>query len=283
MSGRRAIVGFCMLCALLVSAFAAQSASAVTKGTTAHTCTTETPFTEGKNKFSDAHCTVVAGNGTFGHKEIPANTTTHTTLGNEKTNAGTTGPTPGILKATVATIPIELEAQEVMSTGAWFENRTEPNGEHYSLGEGVIDFKKVKVNNPANCKVEQAGSGAEEIRTTQLIAHTKGQEEPMFLKFEPKAGEATPFAEFEIVNNGGVCAAAQKVKIVGSVKCRPNGATCEFEHEDVTTQGKLRFGSAAGPKAGLKGKITITAGLGKETDPEPGKTNPIAATTVETP
>jgi len=282
MTGRRAVVGLCMLCALLVSAFAAQGASAVTKGTTAHTCVNAPgTYTPGTNKFEDAHCTKVNNStGPFGHVEISAGKTTHAILTNTNTSADTKSAEPGFLKATVATIPIKLESTEIHSTKGWLENRTEPNGEHYAIGEGVIHFKGVTVKEPANCKVVQ-GAKTGEVETTQLVAHTKGQEENMFLKFEPKAGVATAFAEFEIANNGGVCAAAQKVKIVGSVKCRPNGATCIFTHEDGTTQGTLRFGSAAGPKAGLEGKITITAGEGKE---EEGKTtNPIAATTVETP
>ena len=275
-------MGLWMLCALLVSAFAAQSASAVTKGTTAHTCTTETPFTAGTNKFEDAHCTKINNTtGTFGHKEIKANTTTHALLTNAGTSANTAEAEPLFLKMTIATIPIVLKATGVSSTEGWLENRTEPNGEHYTIGEGKLDLTGMTVAEPANCKVEQAGSAAGEVRTTQLVAHTKGQEENMFLKFEPKAGVATAFAEFEIVNNGGVCAAAQKLKFVGSFKARPNGATIVCTHADITTQGTLRFGSAAGPKGGLEGKITIKAGEGKEGEGKP--TNPIAPTTVETP
>jgi hypothetical protein len=50
MNGRRAILDLCMLCALLVSAFAAQSASAA--GTTGFTCKAGAA----EAGFSDAHC-----------------------------------------------------------------------------------------------------------------------------------------------------------------------------------------------------------------------------------
>jgi hypothetical protein len=82
MTGRtRAIAGACLLCALLVSAFAAQSASAVTKGTTAFTCK-ET----GTGDFKDAHCKegVSPGTGSFKHVEVAKDTTTHITVTDEK-------------------------------------------------------------------------------------------------------------------------------------------------------------------------------------------------------
>ncbi|HUB99003.1 MAG TPA: hypothetical protein VMS11_04175 [Solirubrobacterales bacterium] len=295
MIGRRAVVGVCMLCALLVSAFAAQSASAVTKGTTAFTCAkVAQPGVKTTKGFSDEHCTKPTENNEkelekvkFEHVEIAQDVTTHAKLTNEKTANETTEAEPGLLKATVATIPIELKATGVASTsGGWLENKKveveKEKFEHYSFGEGQINFTGVTVVTPKNCKVVSAlGEGV--VETTQLVATTKGQGD--FLKFEPKAGPATAFAEFEIVKGPGAeeCAAAQKVKIVGSVKGVPNGATTTFTHEEVTTQGTLRFGSAAGPKAGLTGKATITAGKGKDNVEKPEPTNPIAATTVETP
>ncbi|HUB98596.1 MAG TPA: hypothetical protein VMS11_02110, partial [Solirubrobacterales bacterium] len=276
----RATIGLCVLCVVGCSALAVQGAGAVTFGTTGFTCAKGEPPA---NLWGE-HCLTSNPEGgeaqEFGHKEINAGKTTHAILTNEKTKNKTTAAQELFLKATIATIPIKFEATVVSSTKGWLENRT--NGsEHYTIGEGVLHFQNIKVIEPANCKVVQ-GAKTGEVETTQLVAHTKGQTEAeMFLQAEPAAGAATSFAEFEIANNGGTCAAAQKVKLVGSVKCKRNGATIEFTHEEVTTQGKLRFGSAVGPKFGLEGKITIKAGEGKE---EEGKsTNPVAATTVNTP
>ncbi|HUB98600.1 MAG TPA: hypothetical protein VMS11_02130 [Solirubrobacterales bacterium] len=252
----RAVTGLCMICIVAFSAIGAQSASAVTKGTTAYTCKVpgvgDTPVGA---SFSDAHCTVAGGS--TRHVEIPANTTTHTTVGNENTQNGTTESTPFSLKATVATIPIKITATGVTTTnGAWLENKTE-GAEHYAFGKGKVLFTGVVVHEPANCTVVQ-GARVDEIETEELEGTTKGQGD--FVKFAPVTGNV--IAEFEIVNSGGTCAAAQKVKIIGSVKGKPNGATIEFTHEEGTTQGTLRFGSAVGPKAGLEGKLTVKAGRG---------------------
>ena len=67
MHRRRAVVGLCMLSALLISAFAAQGAAA-TKGTTAFTCQEKAGGT-----FTDAHCKT-AGSGHFESIERPQDT-----------------------------------------------------------------------------------------------------------------------------------------------------------------------------------------------------------------
>ncbi|HUB98599.1 MAG TPA: hypothetical protein VMS11_02125 [Solirubrobacterales bacterium] len=275
MNRLRAAIGLCALCVVVCSAFGAQEAGAAPTGTTAFTCAKDLGALRGEHCLSSGSAPAE-----YGHKEIAEEVTTHATVGNEKTSGETTAAIPFVLKATVATIPIKIEASGLMTTnGAWLENRIDPStGEHYASGEGQINFTGVTVPEPANCKIVQ-GEKTGEVETTQLVATTKGQGD--LLKIEPVAGAATAFAEFEISNNGGTCAAAQKVKLVGSVLVNPNGATVEFTHVEVTTQGKLRFGNAAGPKAGLEGKATITAGAKKFNEGEP--TNPIAATTVPTP
>jgi len=280
----RATIGLCVLCVVGCSALAVQGAGAVTFGTTGFTCAKGAqPGGETTKGFSDEHCTAAAANDAthlenvkFEHVAVPESTTTEGLVTNQNTNAGTTGPTPFFLKATIATIPIKLEATGVSTTeGAWGENRKE-GSEHYAFGEGKTRYTGVKVVEPANCKVVQ-GANTGEIETTQIVGTTKGQ--GMAGKLQPKAGEATAFAEFEIVQNGAnPCAAAQKVKIVGSIQGTPNGATIEYTHEGTTAQKTLRFGSAAGPIIGLEGKTTGVGGAKGS-----GLFFPGAATTVETP
>ncbi|HUB99002.1 MAG TPA: hypothetical protein VMS11_04170 [Solirubrobacterales bacterium] len=266
-----------MLCALLVSAFAAQSASAVTKGTTGFTCKVPAEGDKAVGEaFSDAHCTKSSPSGTFRHVEVPENTLFEGFTTNEGTQNETKEASALFLKATVATIPIKLKATGAFGEGVGQQTKDPTTGEHYGFGEGKTTYTGVTVVEPANCKVVQ-GAKTGEVETTQLVGTGKGQE--MAGRLEPKAGANTAFAEFEIANNGGVCAAAQKVKIVGSIKGTPNGATIEYTHEGTTAQGTLRFGSIVGPKVGVELKTT---GKGRIKGSE-GPYFPGGATTIETP
>ena len=214
--------------------------------------------------------------------EIGENVTTHATVGNEKTKNETTESTSFELKATIATIPVAINAKQVMSTdGAWLENKKDPTtGEHYVFGEGKINFTQATLTEPANCEVEQGGVKGV-VETNLLEGTTKGQGDGVL--FKPKVGEV--FAEFKIV--GASCIAAQTIKVVGSVLGTLNGATTEFQHgkvtpaEGTTGQGTLRIGSKTGPKAGIEGKVTITAGTNKFNE-NPGATHPIVTKTVLT-
>jgi uncharacterized membrane protein len=60
MTGRRAIVGICMLCSLFISAVAAQSAMAVS-GTTAFTCVKD------KGTLIGEHCLTTGSGFPYGH------------------------------------------------------------------------------------------------------------------------------------------------------------------------------------------------------------------------
>ena len=110
MTGRRAVIGLCMLCALLVSALAAQGASAA--GLTAFTCKKGTGDTGAQ--FTKEHCKPSeSGSGEYGHFKITENEVTHATLSNEKTDEKTEGRDISILKETIAATPLELKAKVV--------------------------------------------------------------------------------------------------------------------------------------------------------------------------
>jgi hypothetical protein len=274
MSGRKAIVGLCMACALVFSAVAAQGAQAA--GTTAFTC-----IHSGTGTLWGEHC--LASNPGHGetsgweHVAIANTEETHAKLTNEKTTVGTAGAEPARLRTVVGGVAVELESTVVASlTGATLQNGEE-GGEMFSHGTGQITFSNVTVVEPAHCAVEgiTAPGGPGMVTTTPLTATTKGQ--GMNLKFSPVTAPA--FTEFKLVNNGGTCAAANPaVKIDGTVLGQPDatgGATTTFNEEAITGTKELRFGSPTGPAAGLEGKITISAGKKPETEP----THPISATT----
>jgi hypothetical protein len=281
MNGRRAIVGLCMLCALLVSAFAAQSASAVTKvkGTTAFTCKPVTPV-DNTVGFSKAHCRpedAVSTKATFEHFEIPPNTTTKIT-GNNKTTGGESEATKLVSTAFGATI--ELSGKVTEGEG-WMTNAVEGK-EHYTHGEGTITYKEVSVVKPANCIVQTDGPLKEKgeagvIHTEPLKATTKGQGDR--LKFEPKEG--TVFARFWI--EGATCPLKENTfSVSGTVLGTPNGATTNFTEADTTAQNTLKLGAN---KAGLSGTLTLEGKHpgDKEKGKEEDKTyEPLSVTTVET-
>lgn len=282
MIGRRAIVSLCMLCALAVSALAAQSAGAATKGTTAFTCAKVTPAA-GTAGFSKEHCTpsdAVSTNAAFEHVAINENTTTHITVTNEKTNAATNGPTSAVFKSTAAGAEFQLVATGVHGEGG-LENKKEgpgdPNpGEHYiHVHELTLTFTGV-TESLLKCEVfthNEAGSGEKGvIHTEPLTITSTGQGDS--LKITPKTG--TVFASFTLKG----CAIEGTYKVVGSLTCKPNGATINCSHEEVTTQGTLKLGSAFGPKAGYAGSVTVT---GSHKEEGVGTTKPLSVTTVETP
>ncbi|HSS33973.1 MAG TPA: hypothetical protein VLL27_11905, partial [Solirubrobacterales bacterium] len=207
MNSRKTIIGLAVLCALVVSAFAAQAASAV--GTTGYTCK-ETP---GTGTFKAGHCKPSdAGAGNFSHVAYGLGTTTELLA----TDANTAGEHTGaVLKSTVSGSAVELVAKEV--SGAGTTANSEVGGEMVASGEGPLKYSGVS-EKLLGCKVTGKPGGAGVVETKQLFASTAGVGDK--LKFTPKEG--TVFAEFELTE----CAVGPTtVKVVGSVLGVPDGAT----------------------------------------------------------
>ncbi len=235
MTARKVIVGLCMLCALLVSAVAAQGASAA--GTTAYTC--KAGAGEGPNKFSEDHCkTVDNATGTFGHFKIEKGTKTAIT--------GSSGGTSVFLHSVQSGVEEELEATGVSGSG-FMENKETAGGEMYAHGTGVITYTGVSVVKPSGkgCKVK-----GENVVTNELTATTEGSSTS--LKFTPASGEV--FASFEIEGcSTTVLNGLYEVK--GSVTSSSiSGATTNFDRTATTNLNTLKV---RGQKAGLAGTLTI--------------------------
>ncbi len=273
MTGRRAIVGLCLLCALFVSAVPVQGANAETKGTTVFTCKPGASSDDGAGNFKDAHCKE-AGAG-FGHKTVAAETTTEVIDSNI-----TTGPERSIavLNSTQAGIAEEIVAKKV-SPGAgtpWVENRT-TGSEHYYEGEGKLLYEEVEITKPAGkgCKVKGG-----QVETTQMKFTTMATEkdpklsEEMVLKVEP--AEGTVFAAFEI--EGCTLGALNGLyKVEGSFKATPEGATLSTTEAGVTAQNTLKL---RGQKTGIGGLISIS---GRDEEAGDSGFTPLTVTTVNTP
>jgi len=273
MNGRRAIVGLCMFCALLLSAFAAQGASAASNGTTAFTCVS----TPGSGTFKAAHCKPSDAGGTgFTHVEVAENTTTEVSITSEKTNAGTTAATPTIFKAVVGGVELKLESTEVHGTGT-MENKKDPTtGEHYIEGIANITYTNVKDVGPSACEVyTDVGVGEPDgekgVVHAEVVMTTKGQGDS--IKFTPVGAN---FAQFNLRNckNAGI---NNTYKVIGSATCKPDGATINCNHAELTTAKTLRLQSAVGPVAGYESSVTVSARAKGG-----GAFTPLSVTTKET-
>ena len=255
MKTSRRTIGLGLLCALIVSAFAAQAASAVSQ--TAVECTTTgTPLNS--DRFSDAHCKSKGAGQPFFHAATPFATKTATVGTNITTG---TAWEPAVLKANVAGVSITIEAQEVtFASGATIENTETAGGEMYA--EGLLPglhIANVTTRVP-NCGVAgmPPGGGADTAGTIQSVpirATTKGQGEGI-VKFEPQSG--IQLAEFTFT--GASCAlAGSPWPIYGTItSSKTEGATIPFVHNTITATKSLRLKDPnTGPIAGLTARVTI--------------------------
>ncbi len=269
MIGHRTAIGLSLLGALLICAFAAQSASAAfvpAVNTTAFTC-----VPEGGNKdFKDAHCDekVAAGTGKFGHELIPAGET-KTSITNAKTNAATTAAEPSVLKGTLGGVAAEITAKTVSGSG-FIENEEIPAGSKNHQVTGTVDtkFTEITINKPLNCTTKEivVKSFFKGVEKGGPEANTMG------LEFIPDPTE-TPFAKIPF--EGEKCALKGKtLEVTGTAiatgtpnpKERWSGATVFFTNE--MTKETLKIGE--GP-AEFSSKTTVTMS---------GGGNPLSLTTV---
>jgi hypothetical protein len=250
MTGRKTVLGLCMLCALALSAVAAQGASA--KGTTAVTCVV------GSGTLHGAHC-LETGTAAASKHVTFGTTPTELSGTNANTASETTAARESILKETIAGTELELKSTGLSGTGSM--TNSESGGEMIASGSGTITYSGVTVAKPAGkgCKVftdvtATKTKGAEGVIDANVKATTLGQEEgkPMFLKFEPSSG--TAFATFFVECTTKVAALEGTWEITGSIKCPTSGATVLCSHEETTTQNTLK---GKGSKAGLDGALTI--------------------------
>lgn len=267
MSGRKAIVGLCVLCSLAFVAIAAPNASAL--GTTAFTCKKVTPAV-GTAGFSDAHCkSAVSSNAEYEHVEIKENTTTEITGTSDRTAACE----PWILRSVSSGVELELRSKCVHITSGTLHN-VKVGEEHVATGTARLTYTEVEVLKPKEkgCEVftDEGVKGAKGmVGTEELTTTTAGQE--MAAKSQPPAGK--PFASF-IVEGCTIGALNHTYEVTGSIKTTSiNGATWEYTEANTTEQGTLKL---SGQKAGIEGVLTIK-GKHPELDKE---YTPISATTT---
>jgi hypothetical protein len=278
MTGRRAIVGLCMLCALAISAVAAQSAMAVT-GTTAFTCVKDANGT-----LKGEHCLTGGTGENYKHVEIPQDTTTEIQITNAKTKNETKEATNTIFKVVLAGVPLEFSATGVTGTGTLTNKKDAATGEHYTTGTITYKYTGVTVVAPAGkgCEVfTDKGVGEPHGTAGEIDWHadftTQGQGDS--IKFTPAAstGAGAPFATFNVTCTTKIPFLEGTWEITGSATCKPTaptGATIHCLHNEMTTANTLK---AKGSKTGLEGTITVS---GRANSGEAYK--PLSFTTVTT-
>ncbi|HEX5610816.1 MAG TPA: hypothetical protein VFX45_12085 [Solirubrobacterales bacterium] len=250
MKARKSVAGAFLLCALLLSALAAQGASAA--GTTAFTCASAGGVGPG---FSKEHCKpadAVQSGANFKHVAIANGTTTELNITNANTNAETNAATTLITKATVAGLPLELTSTGVSGSGTI--TNTFENEEH--IAHGTVTFTTTGVIAHNGCRVftdSAAGTGEEGvIHTEPLKFTTKGQGHNV--KFEPVAGNV--IKRFELTDCP-MPALNGTYTVTGSYTCPLEGATIVCSHAATTTQNTLKLNGAI--KMGIAGSLTPKA------------------------
>jgi len=229
MTGHRSAVALCLLFALSISAMAAQTAVAATPGgTTALTCKKKAEA--GGAGFSKSHCKAadaVEAGAEYEHAAFSAPTEV------EVSNKNTAGePQTATIRGVVSSTTVEVQATEVTGTGT-VSNQLTTRGEHFIQGEAALTYGNATVAAPAGkgCKVKGGKVVTESLAVTS-------SEQGDTLRFSPAKG--TLFASFQI-EGCSITALNGTYKVVGSVKCPPDGATITCTGASTTEQGTFEM------------------------------------------
>jgi hypothetical protein len=256
MIGRRAVAGLALLCALVFSAFPAQSAFAETPETTAFECTANAKVLD----FSDAHCDVTATPASkFGHTKLSSTVETAVTATNAKTASATTASTPAVLEGEVALTKVKITCTKVSGSGTLINEEPAP-GKMQVKGTGKGEASGCTVEKPLKCVVKEpiVGEGTA-ITRTNLGA---GKNE-MGTETSPASG--TVFTTIEFLNKGAEACGLnkQKFNIEGTeIGTSPLGSTEATQESGATVvtgpDSKLTLGGKPASLSGI-GTGTVTA------------------------
>src|SRR3954451_1919864 len=267
MTGYRTTVGLCLLCAIVVSAVAAQSASALIGGTTMYTCK---KLGAGHN-FKKAHCKSAdfsVGSGEYEHVTVPEGTTTEFSTTNKKNGLTTESAIITKLKSTIAGIAFEIQGTEIAGFGTLTNTPGKP-GEHTVSGVGTFFHNGLTVTAPKEkgCKVKGG-----EIKTNPLRISRSSLE--MELSIEPVEPEEA-IEKFEI-EGCSVGALNGEYELKRSASATVDGSTLAFTDPHITEQGTL---TPRSKKAAIEGTTTIS---GKDAAAGDTEYTPLSFTTTFT-
>ena len=280
MTRRRFSLCLCILSAVAFSAIAAETALA---GQTAFTCVSTASILE----FKTNHCVPGETGTAFGHVSFTEET--HAKFSNERTDEKTEKATATTLKQEISATKVEIKAAGAIEGLGALRNEeldSEMRASAESNTSGIA-YNGVKVEAPAGkgCKVfEDKGGvkGAEGIIKTQPVkGHTTATGAVDEVVIEPVTSELFATFFLECTPGLGVPEAIEGTwEVSGSLKCPSHGATIACVHQEITGQKTLQVAVANAKhpvvKAGLEGKMTITAGRQPPTEP----TSPVSSTTT---
>lgn len=260
MTGRRAVTGFSLLCALLFCAFAAPNALAV-KGTTMYACESGVKNAD----YKDAHCNekVTAGTGSFGHVEIKPVTETQVSVTNGKTAENTTKSTSLVIsvKELLTKENVEIVCESVTSgTGAATHLENKEAKPMEAEGPTELKYEKCKMPVPAGevCKVKEPIVVKANIKTKVI----KEVPEEMGLETSPTAKEFLSTISIE-ENVAGKCtnlAKASPYAFNGTTIGTPGGTATGRGATMSTTAGTTEKTLILGGKAAVL-TSTITTSM----------------------
>jgi hypothetical protein len=186
-TSHRIPIGLALLFALLLCAFAAQSASAASaKNVTAFACVKAEKAKTGE--FNDAHCDSVNAKteGEYNHVLV-AQKNTALEVTNQQTKSSTTESTSAVLKGVLAGIVLEVVCKTV-SGEATLSNEEPVAKEHRVKSSITTNFSSCKVEKPAKCTIKEPIVVAGEAEGVEELGAGKNE---MGLEVKPAGGGKT--------------------------------------------------------------------------------------------
>jgi len=246
MTRRRSVVGLSLLSALLLSAFVAQSASALptttSKNTTAFTCI---PTANNTGDFKDEHCdeTGTLGKEKYAHGVISEKITKNIEASNCKVTNATKDCESAILRATIFGAKTEITCATVKNNAAnSFLENSEPEAKKHTLsGTAETEFTECTVKTPLKCAVKEPIVSKAKVHGVEGMEGPKGEKNAMGFEFIGE-GEEETFAELTFKNKGEEKCALNgtTVKVKGKVVAT-NGPTTESAQENKASGATLVF------------------------------------------
>ncbi len=240
---RRAVIGLSLLSALLVCAFAAQSASALKPPTSANT----TAFTcvKGAGKdFKDAHCDeAVPQTGEFGHVAIANDTTTEIDLTNSAVTESTKKSEPAIFTATIALSKIEIECLKVKSIvkTSTVHNVEPVSKQHTFTGTIETEFSECNVKKLTKCVVSEPLIFKFNVHGVEGMEGPKGEKNAMGIEFVGDGPEEL-IGSITLTNKGAeACSLHNKTFPISGSMIATNGPTTESKQDNKHSGSTLVF------------------------------------------
>jgi hypothetical protein len=234
MIGRRTAVGLSLFCALAISSFATQNASATQAvNTTALTCVKG----GGLQDFKDAHCNNLAekGKGEYGHEPIKANITTEI----EATNTENVN-----FSSSFAGVKVGGVCKKATTSGNLHNMDSE--GKHTVTGELSTQISECTVEKPTKCVIQEP-----------LVVETT------FVGVEGLGPEKNQMGAELKAKNGGGAFVTIEFKNKGAESCALNGKSFVVQSIGGGSGGTVGTG-APPPTEKFTGEANFTGAMSEE-------------------